>query len=112
MNRRVREPGGFVLPRPPAERRFETTSGRAELCCAPLPRIDVPAGRLLMMTIRSHDQYNTTLYSDDDRYRGIRGDRRVRAAHDVESRRHRASSYRGDRRSARLAVGASSELER
>jgi molybdopterin-dependent oxidoreductase alpha subunit len=81
MNRRVRERGGFVLPRPPAERRFETTSGRAELRCVPLPRIDVPRGRLLLMTIRSHDQYNTTVYSDDDRYRGVRGDRRVVLVH-------------------------------
>jgi molybdopterin-dependent oxidoreductase alpha subunit len=81
MNRRVREPGGFVLPRPPTERRFETTTGRAELRCVPLPRIDVPDGRLLLMTIRSHDQYNTTVYSDDDRYRGVRGDRRVVLVH-------------------------------
>jgi molybdopterin-dependent oxidoreductase alpha subunit len=81
MNRRVRERGGFVLPRPPAERRFETTSGRAELRCVRLPRIDVPAGRLLLMTIRSHDQYNTTVYSDDDRYRGVRGGRRVVLVH-------------------------------
>ncbi len=81
MNRRVREHGGFVLPRPPAERRFETTSGRAELCCVPLPRIEVPPGHLLLMTVRSHDQYNTTVYSDDDRYRGIRGDRRVVLVH-------------------------------
>ena len=72
---RVRD--GFTLPRPPAERRFETDSGRAEFCEVPLPVIEVPEGRLLMMTVRSHDQYNTTVYSDDDRYRGVRGDRRV-----------------------------------
>jgi molybdopterin-dependent oxidoreductase alpha subunit len=77
MNERVRAPGGFVLPRPPAERRFETQSGRAELQVVPLPRLDVPAGRLVLMTIRSHDQFNTTVYTDDDRYRGIIGDRRV-----------------------------------
>jgi molybdopterin-dependent oxidoreductase alpha subunit len=81
MNRRVREPGGFVLPRPPAERRFETPGGRAHFRCVALPQIDVPPGRLLLMTIRSHDQYNTTLYSDDDRYRGIHGDRRVVLVH-------------------------------
>jgi len=77
MNERVREPGGFVLPRPPAERRFTTPSGKAELRVVPLPRLELPAGRLVLMTIRSHDQFNTTLYSDDDRYRGIVGDRRV-----------------------------------
>jgi anaerobic selenocysteine-containing dehydrogenase len=77
MNARVRRPGGFTLPRPPAARRFETPSGRAELLCVPLPRIEVPPGRLLLMTLRSHDQYNTTIYGDDDRYRGVRGDRRI-----------------------------------
>jgi molybdopterin-dependent oxidoreductase alpha subunit len=77
MNERVREPGGFVLPRPPAERRFATASGKAELRVVPLPKLDVPEGRLLLMTIRSHDQFNTTIYSDDDRHRGISGDRRV-----------------------------------
>jgi molybdopterin-dependent oxidoreductase alpha subunit len=77
MNERVREPGGFVLPRPPAERRFATPSERAELRVVPLPRLEVPDGRLLLTTIRSHDQFNTTVYSDDDRYRGVAGDRRV-----------------------------------
>jgi len=77
MNVRVREPGGFVLPRPPAERRFTTPSGKAELRVVPLPKLEVPEGRLILMTIRSHDQFNTTVYSDDDRYRGITGDRRV-----------------------------------
>jgi len=77
MNERVRERGGFVLPRPAAERRFATPSGKAELRIVPLPKLDVPAGRLVLMTIRSHDQFNTTIYSDDDRYRGIAGDRRV-----------------------------------
>jgi molybdopterin-dependent oxidoreductase alpha subunit len=81
MNRRVRERDGFVLPRPPAERRFETPSGRARFRPVALPELEVPAGRLLLMTVRSHDQYNTTLYSDDDRYRGIHGDRRVVLVH-------------------------------
>ena len=77
MNARVLEPGGFVLPRPAAERRFTTPSGKAELRVVPLPEQELPAGRLLLMTIRSHDQFNTTVYSDDDRYRGVAGDRRV-----------------------------------
>jgi molybdopterin-dependent oxidoreductase alpha subunit len=77
MNRRVRAPAGFVLPRPPAERRFETPSGRARLRCVALPKLEVGPGRLLLMTVRSHDQYNTTIYGDDDRYRGIHGERRV-----------------------------------
>ncbi len=77
MNERVRERGGFVLPRAPAERRFATQSGKAELQVVPLPKLEVAAGRLVLMTIRSHDQFNTTVYTDDDRYRGIFGDRRV-----------------------------------
>jgi molybdopterin-dependent oxidoreductase alpha subunit len=81
MNRRVRAPGGFVLPRAPAERRFETPNGRACFRRVALPQLELPPGRLLLMTIRSHDQYNTTLYSDDDRYRGIHGDRRVVLVH-------------------------------
>jgi molybdopterin-dependent oxidoreductase alpha subunit len=81
MNARVRAPGGFTLPRPPAERRFETPSGRAELREVALPKIEVAPGRLLLMTIRSHDQYNTTIYGDDDRYRGVFGNRRVVFVH-------------------------------
>jgi molybdopterin-dependent oxidoreductase alpha subunit len=76
MNERVRA-GGFVLPRPPAERRFATSSGKAELRVVTLPELEVPSGRLVLMTIRSHDQFNTTVYTDDDRYRGVMGDRRV-----------------------------------
>ena len=77
MNERLREPGGFVLPRPPAERRFPTPSGRARLRVVPLPEIDTTPGRLVLMTLRSHDQYNTTVYGSGDRYRGVHGDRRV-----------------------------------
>ncbi len=77
MNRRVREPGGFVLPRPPRERRFDTASGRAQFAELPLPDLALAPGQLLMMTVRSHDQYNTTVYTNDDRYRGTAGDRRV-----------------------------------
>jgi molybdopterin-dependent oxidoreductase alpha subunit len=81
FNERVRAPGGFVLPRPPGERRFATPDQKAHFIRAPLPEIEVPEGCLLMMTVRSHDQYNTTIYSDDDRYRGIHGNRRVILLH-------------------------------
>ncbi len=73
--------GGFTLPRPPRERRFETPSGRAQFVQVELPEIDQREGELLLTTVRSHDQYNTTVYSLDDRYRGIEGDRRVILAH-------------------------------
>jgi molybdopterin-dependent oxidoreductase alpha subunit len=77
-NRRVREPGGFVLPHAPRdERRFPTRTGKANLTANPLEVLRVPEGRLLLQTVRSHDQYNTTIYGLDDRYRGIHQGRRV-----------------------------------
>ncbi len=78
FNRRLAEPGGFELPHPARdERRFPTRSGRAQLSVNPLEVLRLPPGRLLMQTIRSHDQYNTTIYGLDDRYRGIHQGRRV-----------------------------------
>ena len=76
-NRRVREPGGFYLPNGPREGTFTTPSGRAHFTCNALPEHRLAPGQLLMMTIRSHDQFNTTIYGEDDRYRGIYGGRRV-----------------------------------
>jgi molybdopterin-dependent oxidoreductase alpha subunit len=73
FNRRVREPLGFRLHQPARDRVFLTPSGRVELSAAPLPDVRPPEGRLLLSTVRSHDQWNTTVYSDDDRYRGVRG---------------------------------------
>ena len=76
-NRRVREPGGFYLPNGPREGKFTTSTGKAKFTVHPLPRHDLREGEFLMMTVRSHDQYNTTLYGLEDRYRGLSGDRRV-----------------------------------
>jgi molybdopterin-dependent oxidoreductase alpha subunit len=76
-NERVRKPGGFYLPNGPREGRFTTASGRAKFTVHSIPRRSLGPGELLMMTVRSHDQYNTTLYGLQDRYRGIAGDRRV-----------------------------------
>ncbi|MCZ6464977.1 MAG: FdhF/YdeP family oxidoreductase [Proteobacteria bacterium] len=84
MNERVRRDGGFVLPSGARSRDFETETGRARFTVNPLPRIELEPGQLLMMTIRSHDQFNTTIYSQDDRYRGIHGDRRVVLLHGDE----------------------------
>ncbi|MCK9250193.1 MAG: FdhF/YdeP family oxidoreductase [Solirubrobacteraceae bacterium] len=82
FNARAAWPGGFVLPHPPRdERRFDTPSGRARLTVNPLTWPEVPDGCLLLQTLRSHDQYNTTVYGLDDRYRGIRGGRRVVFVH-------------------------------
>ncbi len=77
FNRRVREPGGFSLPNGPREGRFTTQSGKAHFTVHTMPRLKLEPGQLLMMTIRTHDQYNTTVYGLDDRYRGIRNGRRV-----------------------------------
>ncbi|HEY8451550.1 MAG: FdhF/YdeP family oxidoreductase [Micromonosporaceae bacterium] len=79
---KVAQPAGFVLPHPPRDSRtFPTPSGRARFTAGEVPVITVPEGRLLLQTIRSHDQYNTTVYGLDDRYRGVRGGRRVVFVH-------------------------------
>ncbi|MGW6896373.1 FdhF/YdeP family oxidoreductase [Streptomyces sp. NPDC054919] len=78
FNARVARPGGFTLPHPPRDsRRFPTTTGKANFTAAPVEYPELPEGRLLLQTLRSHDQYNTTIYGLDDRYRGIKGGRRV-----------------------------------
>ncbi|MGF6884649.1 molybdopterin-dependent oxidoreductase alpha subunit [Nocardia sp. GAS34] len=78
FNARVRQPDGFELPHPPRdERRFETVTGRANFTVNAVTWLPVPEGRLILQTMRSHDQYNTTVYGLDDRYRGVKGGRRV-----------------------------------
>jgi molybdopterin-dependent oxidoreductase alpha subunit len=82
FNARVAHPGGFTLPHAPRdERRFPTTTGKANFTAAPVEFPEIPEGRLLLQTLRSHDQYNTTIYGLDDRYRGIHGGRRVVLVH-------------------------------
>ena len=77
-NNRVRSPNGFALPNLPRDSRsFDTPDGKAHFMVNPLPDVSVDQGKYVMMTIRSHDQYNTTIYGLDDRYRGIKGNRRV-----------------------------------
>jgi anaerobic selenocysteine-containing dehydrogenase len=76
-NKRVREPGGFYLPNPPRQGRFRTSSARAHFTVHTIPEHAYSDGELLLTTIRSHDQFNTTIYSENDRYRGISHGRRV-----------------------------------
>jgi len=77
-NLRVRQPDGFQLPHPPRDsREFPTATGKANFAVNPLEWVPVPPGRLVLQTLRSHDQYNTTIYGLDDRYRGVKGGRRV-----------------------------------
>jgi molybdopterin-dependent oxidoreductase alpha subunit len=73
----IREAGGFYLKNPPRERVFDTSTGKAMFKPSTLERIVLEPGQLLLTTIRSHNQFNTTIYGFDDRYRGIDGDRRV-----------------------------------
>jgi molybdopterin-dependent oxidoreductase alpha subunit len=77
-NTKVRAPDGFQLPHPPRDsREFHTSTGKANFAINPLEWVEVPPGRLVLQTLRSHDQYNTTIYGLDDRYRGVKGGRRV-----------------------------------
>ena len=76
-NRRVREPAGFYLPNAAREGNFKTKTGRANFTVHGLPRHELLPGQFMMMTIRSHDQFNTSIYGLDDRYRGIHNGRRV-----------------------------------
>ena len=69
---------GITLPHPPRDARaFHTATGRARLTVNVADPVVIPEGRLLLQTVRSHDQYNTTIYGLDDRYRGVTGGRRV-----------------------------------
>ncbi|WP_329524916.1 FdhF/YdeP family oxidoreductase [Streptomyces sp. NBC_01462] len=72
FNRRVRLPLGFRIRQPARELVFLTPTGRAEFSAAPLPDVVPQDGTLILQTMRSHDQWNTTIYSDDDRYRGVK----------------------------------------
>jgi anaerobic selenocysteine-containing dehydrogenase len=83
-NARVRE-GSFYLPNAPRDRReWRTTSGRANFIVAPIPKSELAPGEFVLMTIRTHDQFNTTIYGLNDRYRGVFGGRRVVFMHEAD----------------------------
>ena len=112
-NARVRQPGGFYLPNQPREGAFPTATGKARFSAHPLHEVRVEPGQLVMMTIRTHDQFNTTVYGLDDRYRGIKHERRVVLMNsaDIAARGLTAgdvvnltSHYRGEERVARTFV--------
>ena len=78
----VRRPGGYLMPHPPRDSRtFDTPSGVGEFAVSPVEVLQVPPGHLILQTMRSHDQFNTTIYGLSDRYRGIEGGRRVVLLH-------------------------------
>ena len=77
-NAKIRQEGGFLLPNGPRDSRtFPTPTGKAMLTVNDLERLDRPEGTLILQTLRSHDQFNTTIYGHDDRYRGIKKGRHV-----------------------------------
>jgi len=80
-NERVREPGGFYLPNGARTGTFNTESGKAHFTINKTTHHNLQQGEYLMMTNRSHDQYNTTIYGLDDRYRGIYNERRIVLMH-------------------------------
>ncbi|GAA4900303.1 FdhF/YdeP family oxidoreductase [Flaviramulus aquimarinus] len=76
-NKRLKNPSGFYLPNGARVREFKTKTGKANFSINKLPEWQLKADELIMMTIRSHDQFNTTIYGLDDRYRGVFNERRV-----------------------------------
>ncbi|MFN2456196.1 MAG: FdhF/YdeP family oxidoreductase [Pyrinomonadaceae bacterium] len=76
-NERVRRPGGFYLPNLAREGKFMTATDKANFTLHDIPKHELAPDQLVMMTIRSHDQFNTTIYGLEDRYRGIHNERRV-----------------------------------
>ncbi len=109
-NKRVRKPGGFDLPNGARTGDFTTPSGKAHFTVNPLPDNQVAAGHLVMMTVRTHDQFNTTIYGMDDRYRGVLNERRVvlmnpadMAEKDLKKEEviHLKSHFKGEERMAR-----------
>ncbi len=76
-NKQVRQPGGFYLPNDTKRRVWNTPSNKAEFGAADMDQFEVADGHLVLQTLRSHDQYNTTIYGLNDRYRGIGMGRRI-----------------------------------
>jgi anaerobic selenocysteine-containing dehydrogenase len=120
-NKRVRHPGGFYLPNKPRQGEFPTATGKARFTAHALATIAIEPGQLVMMTVRTHDQFNTTVYGLHDRYRGVHGGRRVvlMNADDIRDRGLNpgdvvdlVSHFRGETRRARRFVAASYDIPR
>tara|TARA_B100000683_G_scaffold161192_1_gene155392 strand:- start:715 stop:2883 length:2169 start_codon:yes stop_codon:yes gene_type:complete len=80
-NARVRQSGGFYLPNCARNQDFDTDIKKAKFSICALPEHSLSDGQYVLMTIRSHDQFNTTIYGMDDRYRGVYNERRVVLMH-------------------------------
>ncbi len=77
FNEKLRQRGGFYLPNGPRERNFTTENGKANFTATVMEKPALTPDQLVLMSIRSHDQFNTTVYDYNDRYRGVYGERRV-----------------------------------
>ena len=103
-NKGIQKKGGFHLRNSAALREWNTTTGKANFVSNELPDLAIKEGRLKLMTLRSHDQYNTTVYDYNDRYRGIKGERMIifmnaedmKAQSLTETDRVRIKSFAGD----------------
>jgi anaerobic selenocysteine-containing dehydrogenase len=95
MNRRVRQKSGFYLPNAARDNDYKTKTGKANFAVSAIEPIALEPGQFVLTTLRTHDQYNTTIYGLDDRYRGIFHGRRVLLINpdDMKERRWKA----GDR---------------
>ena len=87
-NKRVRRPSGFYLPNGAREGKFNTPDGKAHFTLNAIPENRLEDGQFVLMTVRSHDQYNTTIYGLNDRYRGIHNERRVILMNPQDMREH------------------------
>jgi molybdopterin-dependent oxidoreductase alpha subunit len=77
FNQRLASEGFFYLPNAAKQRIFKTNSGKAKFTVCPIPKHDLQPDEFLLTTIRTHDQFNSTIYGLNDRYRGVFGGRRV-----------------------------------
>ena len=120
-NRRMVENGSFYLPNGAKERNFATPQGKAVFTVSPLEFLKIEPGQLLLTTIRSHDQFNTTIYGLDDRYRGIRSERRVIFLHREDMRERGlvaqqpvdiTSYFKGEQRVGRLFLAIPYDIPR
>jgi len=109
FNEKIKNPAGFYLPNGARDRKFNTDNGKAKFTVNPIPKRAVKPGNVIMMTIRTHDQYNTTIYGMQDRYRGIGNERRVvlMSDHDMKEKGlnnedivHLKSHFNGEERIA------------
>ncbi|HLK98868.1 MAG TPA: FdhF/YdeP family oxidoreductase, partial [Hymenobacter sp.] len=121
FNEKLRRPGGFYLPNGPRDRKFTTKNGKANFTTTELEKPTVEPDQLILMTVRSHDQFNTTIYEYNDRYRGIHNERRVLFMNreDMAARGIQAkdliditSHYKGEKRTVEKFVAVPYDIPR